>query len=108
MKLPLHINLIKFLTTQGYKYWLTKTDSADQENSLLKITVIPVQKPVCVNLPEGYTYSKIFSKDTKITSKQDNVQIIVNLTSEDFVSYKKFLIKNHQRSKSILPKPIAE
>jgi hypothetical protein len=93
MKLPFDLYLVHYLISQGYNYWLAKTDYKSQESNYPQMTLIPVQKPVCFNLPEGYIYFKIVSENPEIVPGRDRYDIFVNLTNEDFLNYKKLLLQ---------------
>jgi hypothetical protein len=93
MKLPLNLNLVQFLLKQGYNYWLSRTDIS-QEYIRPNVTLTPVQKPVCLTLPDGYSYFEILSKTIEIASEMERYgEVTVNLNNDDFLNYKKFLIE---------------
>jgi hypothetical protein len=92
MRLPLNPSVVQYLIEQKYEYWLAKTDGITAENAS-QITLIPVHKDDCTNLPAGYSYFKIGDEIPKTKAEETDVEIIVNLINDDILNYKKFLLR---------------
>ena len=87
--------LLTFLSKQGYRYFLSKTEVLEKDHLTVRIALTPTfKKPSLKRLPLGFdTYFEFDQEPMQMALGVDETEILVNLSEKDVKTLKLHLLQ---------------